>query len=89
MICTFTSVWDDGQTVVTPAEYDEATGEVTAATASEAPYAALVREFITLPDGETRDVCPECHEYVLRTAVGEREELSYGEYTECPNCPKA
>lgn len=88
--CEFTSVWDDGSVVTTPCEYDPETGRTDPEVSkAEPPQGVPVREYITLPDGDELDVCPDCHEYVLKTVVGDRADLSYGEYKECPNpdCP--
>jgi hypothetical protein len=53
------------------------------------PTGVPIREYITLESEEELDVCLDCHEYVLRTVVGDRADLSYGEMKECPNpdCP--
>jgi hypothetical protein len=81
---SFTSVWDDGSEITTPGTYDPETGEVTGEVSkSLPPKGTLIREFITLPDGDEKDVCMECHSYVLKTVVGERADLSYGEYQTC------
>ena len=85
---TFTSEWDDGLVITTPVfEYDPETGYVEAATVDCDPEGCLVREYVTLENGEELDVCRECHEYVLKTHVveyttgkGIHEELY------CPNC---
>jgi len=84
--CTFTSVWDDGSVVTTNGQYDPNTGlcqpEVSP---NEPPTGSLDREYITLEDGKELDVCPECHEYLLKTTVEDRSDLSYGEVTQCMN----
>jgi hypothetical protein len=89
--CVFTSVWDDGSVVTTPCTYDTSSGQVyPEVSKGPVPTGSLVREYITLDDGDELEVCHDCHEYVLKTVVGERADLSYGEYTECPNpdCPE-
>jgi len=85
MNCTYTSEWDNGSVVETPCEYDPLTGEVDPETADVDIDAGLVREFITLPDGEELEVCPNCHFFILKTVVGDRHDESYGEYKECSN----
>lgn len=84
--CEYTSVWDDGSIVTTPCIYHPESGLVEPEVFKGAvPTGTLVREYITLEDGDELEVCPDCHEYVLRTVVGDRVDLSYGEYKECPN----
>ena len=92
--CTFTSIWDDGTTVTTPCTYDPKTGEVTPELSNAHPKGSLTREFITLPsawdngddpDGDELEVCDTCHEYVLKTVVGDRADKSYGEMQVCSN----
>jgi hypothetical protein len=86
--CEFTSVWGDDSLIVTPCVYDPETGEVDAETVDENPDGGLTREFITLPDGEEKEVCTSCHRYVLKTVVGDNADQSFGESEECsdPNC---
>lgn len=88
MKCTFTSVWDCGSTVVTPADYDPETREVSAQAVDVNPQGSLIREFIEFPDGETLKVCPECHEYAMKPVVGDLDhtKTTHGEYLECPGC---
>lgn len=85
--CSFTSVWDDA-TITTPATYYPSTGEVSAECSDAAPEGSLEREYITLPEEEEFGVCTTCHSYVLKTVVGDRADMSYGEYQECsdPDC---
>jgi hypothetical protein len=86
MKCTFTSEWDDGSIVTTPCEYDPETGEVNPEVSKgPAPEGSLEREYITLPDGDERKVCSRCHTFVIKIAVGDLADLSYGEYEECMN----
>jgi len=88
--CTFTSEWDDGSIVTTPCVYDDVTGQTDPEVSNgPVPTGMVLREYITLPDGDELEVCHDCHEYVLRPVVGERADLSYGEYQEClnPDCP--
>lgn len=86
MKCEFTSVWDDGSVVTTPCEYNPDTGEVEPEVSKDTvPTGSLLREFIALEDGENIEVCMDCHSYTLKTVVGDRADLSYGEYEECRN----
>ena len=87
--CTMTSEWSDGSIVTTPCTYNPKTGEVDPEVSKgRVPTGSLDREFITLPDEDELEVCQTCHEYVLKTVVGDLSDLSYGEYDECsnPNC---
>ena len=82
--CKFVSVWDGGVTVVTEAEFDEKTGEVTADTAEVCGLQTLEREFIELPNGDEIEVCPDCHEYILKTVM-EPDAEGYSEVQHCSN----
>jgi hypothetical protein len=86
--CNFTSVWGDGSEIVTPCVYNPKTGEVDAEKVDENPDGGLTREFITLPNGEEKEVCKFCHGFVLKTVVGDHADLSFGESEECsdPDC---
>ena len=68
---TFTSEWDDGSVVTTPVEiYNERTGLVVPEISNgRVPEGMVEREYITMPDGEEREVCPECHCCVLKTTM--------------------
>jgi hypothetical protein len=86
--CSFTSVWTDGL-VTTPCVFNSETGQVDPEVGTgPLPKGSLEREFITLPDGDEREVCPTCHEYILKTVMGDRADRSYGEIKVCsnPNC---
>jgi len=84
MKCEFTSVWDDLSIVTTPCIYDPDTGEVDPEVSKgRIPTGLLVREYITLEDGEEIEVCPDCHEYTLVT--DDLADLGYGDITECRN----
>jgi hypothetical protein len=87
--CSFTSEWDDGSIVTTDCIYNETTGEVTPAVSKgQIPTGSLIDEYITLNNGDEIPVCPDCHSYVMKTVVGDRRDLSYGEYKVCsdPDC---
>jgi len=89
--CKFTSVWDDGSVVTTPCEYDPESGEVSPEFEDVEIEGALVREYITLEDDEELDVCMDCHSFVMKTVVGDREDESYGEMEVCsdPECERS
>lgn len=70
--CEFTSVWDDGSIVVTPCVYHPKTGQVFPDTAKgPSPEGSLVKEFISLDNGDELPVCDECHEYVTKVVMVE------------------
>lgn len=87
--CEFTSVWDDGSIVTTPCVYNVETGYCDPdVSKGSIPTGMVTEEYITLASGEQIAVCPDCHEYVMKTSIGDRGDLSYGEYQECsdPTC---
>ena len=87
--CSYTSEWDDGSVVTTPCVYNEVTGEVEPEVSEgPVPTGMVDREYITLEGGSQIEVCPECHEYVLKTIVDDNHDLSFGSHQECsnPNC---
>ena len=84
--CTFTSIWDDDSEVTTNCLYDEKTGAVSPEVSrGRIPTGMVEMEYITLSDGTELEVCHYCHEYVMKTTVGNRADLSYGEITQCSN----
>ena len=70
---TFTSVWDGGFEVTTSAELDEETGEVTAESVDAGDVEILDREYFTGEDGVERDICPDCHGFLMREKCIEGE----------------
>jgi len=86
---SFTSEWSDGSVVTTPCVYDPRTGEVVEIKVSKGrvPTGTLEREFITIPTDplgkEELEVCPTCHEYVVKSAMvpGQGHDLD-----EVPSC---
>ena len=85
--CSFTSSWTKSSIII-PCVFNSETGEVHPEMSPVKPKGSLEKEFITLPDGDEREVCPTCHEYILKTVMGDRADLSYGEIKVCsnPNC---
>jgi hypothetical protein len=67
----FTSVWDDGIFITTPAELDEATGELTTVSVEVEGLECLHREFFIDEDDNEYPVCPECHGHILKTVMKE------------------
>lgn len=66
---TFTSVWDDGVEITTPAELDETTGEVIPVSVDVEGLDILNREYFTDEHGDEHTVCPECHCYIMKTIM--------------------
>lgn len=85
---TFTSVWDDGTVLETAlVEYDVETGEIQADVSKHDPDSGLIREFITLPNGDDLEVCTNCHCHVLRTVlVNDTVGKGLHEEKQCPEC---
>lgn len=84
--CTFVSIWDDNVMLHSPAIYDENTGEIEVLQIHEVGgLDILIREYIQLPDGDQLDVCPECHEYALKTVMVETTGKNLVETKECPS----
>jgi len=81
----FVSRWGDGSIITSPAELVVETGEVTAETVAVDPKGELDREEFW-PGGdedEAKNVCPVCHEYVMRTRTFGGKSLA--EHEECSN----
>jgi len=84
--CEFTSEWSDGSIVTTNCEYDSKTGYVNPEVSKGiVPIGLLLKEYITLENGDVLNVCQDCHEYVIKSVVGDLNDLSYGEYDQCSN----
>jgi hypothetical protein len=90
--CTFTSIWDDGSEIVTPANFDTKTGEVFADFADVDPNGSLEEEFITINKGaddeDEKEVCPVCHSYIMKTVMnpGIGHDLNEEEQCSDPDC---
>ena len=80
----FTSIWDEG-TVTTPATLDEATGEITTDSVDVKGMEHLIEEYFEDEEGEEYDVCPECHEYILKVVMKEGVGKSLYEAQVCSN----
>lgn len=85
--CSFTSSWTESS-ITTPCVLNSETGEVQPEISPVPPIGSLEKEFITLQNGDEREVCPTCHEYILKTVMGDRADQSFGEIKVCsnPNC---
>lgn len=86
---TFVSVWDGGIEIRTPAELDEATGEVTTESVEPGDVETLDREYFESSEfvnaGEEYEVCPDCHEYILKVVMKEGEGKTLYEAQVCSN----
>lgn len=88
--CTFTSVWDGGIEIATPAIIDTDTGflvEVTTTDGVVIGLETLEEEYITLDNGDQYKVCTDCHQAVIGN-LG-RWDDGHGNYipkTGCPVC---
>ena len=88
--CEYTSIWDNGSEVITHCFYDPKTGEVTPEVSKgRIPEGSLVREYITLADGDELDVCMDCHGYTLKSVMQSGISHNYDEVQVCsdPDCP--
>lgn len=86
---TFTSVWDDGVEITSPAELDEETGEVIVLETAEVNgLDMLMEETFTDTEGKVYPICPECHAYILKTEMVESTGKQLVERSGCtdPNC---
>jgi hypothetical protein len=64
----FVSIWDGGDKIITPAELDVEIGEVTTKSV-DADVEHLDKEYFEDEDGNEYAICPECHEYILKTVM--------------------
>jgi hypothetical protein len=80
---TFTSVWDDGVELNTPAELDEKTGEVFTPSIEATGVTELNEEFFTDQNGKQYEICRTCHTFILKTEMVERIGKSLIERTGC------
>jgi hypothetical protein len=65
----FVSIWEEG-TITTPAELNTETGEITTESVDANGFEHLMEEwFEDSEDGEEYEVCPECHEYILKSVM--------------------
>lgn len=80
---TFTSVWDDGVEITSPAELDETTGEVIPVSVEVEGLDILNREYFTDEDGNEYEVCPECHTYIMKTIMVDGIGSCYDEKRVC------
>lgn len=88
--CEFTSEWDDGSVVTTPCEFNPDTGEVHPETSNgPIPEGCLEREYITLHDGEEKEVCNTCHGFLVKKVMNPgqaKHDLIEEEVCSDPSC---
>lgn len=87
--CEFVSVWSDESEIITPAEYNKKTGEVTVTATSNAdPNGSLEREYIVFPDGDEKEVCTTCHGYTMKSEMnpGVGHDLNEEQVCSNPDC---
>ena len=71
---TFTSVWDGGTTIITPATLDVEVGRVTTESVDvDIDLDVLDREFFTDEEGNEYEICLDCHEYIIKDVEFEHE----------------
>ena len=71
IVGTFVSNWERGK-VVTPCYLDTITGELFPKTANVGNFGTLESEKFYVDgneDGDEYDICPDCHEYILKTEM--------------------
>lgn len=86
----FVSYWSDGK-IVTPCYLDTKTGELFPETVDVQDMGTLEREKFYVgdsEDGDEYDVCPVCHEYVLKSVMnpGIGHDLNEEQVCSNPDC---
>lgn len=80
----YVTIWQDGTISESPAVLDEHTGELFKTPVEEEHDCGADEEYFESEDGEVHySICPICHDFIMKTVVGDREDLSYGEYDVC------
>lgn len=85
---TFTSVWDDGSIITTPATLNENTGEVTVHQSADVDIdGSLEREYFSLNgyEDDEFEVCTTCHSYILKTVMNPSIGKTLNEEQVCSN----
>jgi len=83
---TFVSIWDNGS-VRTPATLDTETGEVTTDSVDAGDDLGTLMEewFEESETGDEHEICPECHEFILKTVMKPGVGKTLDEVKVCPN----
>ena len=84
---TFTSVWDDGGAIiVTSAELNTETGEVTTLQSGEGQNVDILdREYFTDEHENEHEVCTTCHEYIMKAVMVDGVGSTLNEVKICSN----
>jgi len=78
----FTSVWDGGE-VVTESVLDTDTGELSTVSVDANDIGTLEREYFEDKTGEEYEVCPECHDHIMKTVMNPGVGHDLNEEKEC------
>lgn len=79
---TFTSVWESEGLIETDAELDFSTGEIFAESVDvDIDNDFLDCEYFTDSEGNVYDVCPECHNFILKDKIVNGKKVQF-----CSNC---
>ena len=71
------TVWSNGEDLESPATLNEKTGEITVLQTHDGKdRGCLEREKFTDEDENDYDVCPSCHEYILKTVMAQNKHCS-------------
>lgn len=81
---TFTSIWDGGLEINTPAELFES-GEVFALPVNIEGVEQLDEEYFTDQNGKRYEICRSCHTFILKTEMVESIGKQLIERTGCPD----
>jgi hypothetical protein len=81
---TFVSVWDNGS-IRTPAELNTETGEVTTESVEADGMVDLMEEWFEDEEGEEYEICPVCHEFILKVVMKEGVGKTLYEAEVCSN----
>jgi hypothetical protein len=82
---TFVSVWDGGSEIRTNAVLNTETGEVIAESVDAGDVENLDREYFQSNEDDEYEICPECHEFILKTVIDEGIGKSLFERQVCSN----
>ena len=80
---TFVSSWDSDEVISTPATLDLHTGAIEAEVSPVSPKGSLIEEYFEEDEGKQYNVCPECHNYILKTTMEEGVGKHLHEITKC------
>jgi len=72
---TFTSLWDGNESITTYAELDTETGslEINSVDVSDMDLEFLDEEYFKDEENNLYEVCPDCHEFIMREKCIEGE----------------